>query len=109
MKKLLNQPEHLIDEMGAGIALTYPNLNFNQRFHFFVTRALNPDHVTIMSGGGSGHEPAHAGYIGTGMLDAAVCGDVFALQHKFKYTRQLKHPRAHVGHFSSSKTTPATS
>lgn len=90
MKKLLNQPEHLIDEMGAGIALTYPNLNFNQRFHFFVTRALNPDHVTIMSGGGSGHEPAHAGYIGTGMLDVAVCGDVFASPTQIQIYEAIK-------------------
>ena len=43
-----------------------------------VNRHHNPDHVAVISGGGSGHEPAHVGYVGDGMLAAAVCGEVFA-------------------------------
>jgi ATP-dependent dihydroxyacetone kinase len=43
-----------------------------------VRTDLDPDRVALVSGGGSGHEPAHAGYVGAGMLSAAVCGDVFA-------------------------------
>ena len=51
---------------------------------------MNENKVTLISGGGSGHEPAHAGLVGKGMLDAAVCGDVLLLLHKFRYTKQLK-------------------
>jgi len=43
-----------------------------------MRKEMNKDKVTLISGGGSGHEPAHAGYVGEGMLDLAVCGDVFA-------------------------------
>lgn len=43
-----------------------------------VRRDLNKNNVAVISGGGSGHEPAHVGFIGKGMLTAAVCGDVFA-------------------------------
>ena len=39
---------------------------------------LNPSHVALISGGGSGHEPSHAGFVGKGMLTAAVCGEIFA-------------------------------
>lgn len=44
----------------------------------FRPQSSQTSKVTLLSGGGSGHEPAHAGYVGEGMLDAAVCGDIFA-------------------------------
>ena len=78
MKKILNHVDGIVPEMGAGIVITHPELCFNSRYRFLRKNCLNPNKVTLICGGGSGHEPAHAGYIGEGMLDAAVCGDVFA-------------------------------
>ncbi len=46
--------------------------------HVIVRSDWDKSHVAIISGGGSGHEPAHAGFVGLGMLTAAICGDVFA-------------------------------
>ena len=78
MKKILNKVEDLVIEMCEGMAKVHPSLAFDKK-HKIVTRAQkNADKVVLISGGGSGHEPAHAGFVGTGMLDAAVCGDVFA-------------------------------
>lgn len=78
MKKILNHVDGIVPEMGAGIVITHPELCWNDRYHFLRKTCLDPDKVTLICGGGSGHEPAHAGYVGEGMLDAAVCGDVFA-------------------------------
>lgn len=49
-----------------------------QKYNFIKKKEINPNKVSLISGGGSGHEPAHAGYVGLGMLDAAVCGNIFA-------------------------------
>ncbi|MBB3111753.1 dihydroxyacetone kinase [Paenibacillus phyllosphaerae] len=78
MKKLINRPESLVMEMCSGIALAHPELEFLPKYKVIKRKQLNPEKVTLISGGGSGHEPAHAGFVGKGMLDAAVCGDVFA-------------------------------
>lgn len=53
-------------------------LSLNKKYKVIRRKEINKDKVNLISGGGSGHEPAHAGFIGKGMLDAAVCGDVFA-------------------------------
>jgi dihydroxyacetone kinase-like protein len=79
MKKLINDPENVVREALEGMALAHPNL---LKVHFdpnYVVRADAPvkDKVAIISGGGSGHEPMHAGYVGLGMLDAACPGAVF--------------------------------
>jgi dihydroxyacetone kinase len=47
-------------------------------FHVTFSKLLTWEVITRFAGGGSGHEPAHAGYVGEGMLTAAICGDVFA-------------------------------
>ncbi|MHA0856934.1 dihydroxyacetone kinase subunit DhaK [Paenibacillus sp. CMAA1364] len=78
MKKIINKPETLVREMCNGLVLAHPHLAFNQKHKFIKKKNINKDKVTLISGGGSGHEPAHAGFIGQGMLDVAVCGDVFA-------------------------------
>jgi phosphoenolpyruvate---glycerone phosphotransferase subunit DhaK len=79
MKKLINQPEDFVRESLEGMATAYPDL---LKVHFephFVYRADAPvsGKVAIVSGGGSGHEPMHAGFVGMGMLDAACPGEVF--------------------------------
>lgn len=79
MKKIINTPENLVIEMCEGMVAAHPEqLAFKKRHKLLMRKNLNSNKVTLISGGGSGHEPAHAGYVGQGMLDVAVCGDVFA-------------------------------
>lgn len=81
MKKLINRPVDVVEEMVEGLAATYPGLSrlAGQTVLLRTDWPSTPDQrsVALISGGGSGHEPAHAGYIGRGMLTAAVAGDVF--------------------------------
>jgi dihydroxyacetone kinase-like protein len=79
MKKLINDPAAVVRESLAGMAAAHAGL-LEVRFDpTFVLRADAPvrGKVALVSGGGSGHEPLHAGYVGPGMLDAACPGDVF--------------------------------
>lgn len=78
MKKIINTPETVVTEMCAGIALAHPELTWVPKYKIIRKKKLDPQKVSLISGGGSGHEPAHAGFVGEGMLDAAVCGDIFA-------------------------------
>ena len=78
MKKIINDPKTVVPEMCSGIVMAHPELAFDAKYKFVHKKEINKGKVTLISGGGSGHEPAHAGYVGKGMLDAAVCGDVFA-------------------------------
>lgn len=80
MKKIINNPSDVVEEMVNGMSRMYPQ--YVERIE--GTEALvrsdkksMKGKVGIVSGGGSGHEPAHAGYVGKGMLSAAVCGQVF--------------------------------
>ncbi|MGL4570605.1 MAG: dihydroxyacetone kinase subunit DhaK [Clostridium sp.] len=79
MKKLINNPDNILEDMIEG--MLYAHDNHLRRIDGFdvLLRKNSKDKgkVALVSGGGSGHEPAHAGYIGYGMLDAAVCGEVF--------------------------------
>lgn len=80
MKKLINDPKNVVREMLEGMADLSPDLALLSGENVLVRRGLPPApsrRVAVISGGGSGHEPAHAGYIGEGMLAAAVLGDVF--------------------------------
>lgn len=77
MKKILNNPEHVVTEAMQGLALANPQLEYLPEFEVIVRRD-KPQQVGIISGGGAGHEPAHAGYVGPGMLTAAVSGHVFS-------------------------------
>ncbi len=79
MKKLINKPEDFVRESLEGMALAHSDLikvNFSPTF---VYRADAPvkGKVAVVSGGGSGHEPMHGGFVGKGMLDAACPGEVF--------------------------------
>ena len=76
MKKLINDPRHVVPEMLEGLVRMYPDLTLLAD-GMTVLRHGNPGEVAIISGGGAGHEPAHAGYVGPGLLRAAVAGDVF--------------------------------
>jgi len=80
MKKLINHPQAVVEEMLEGLVAVYPGL-CRLPGQSVLVRSDLPDAaarpVAVLSGGGSGHEPAHAGYVGRGMLSAAVAGDVF--------------------------------
>ncbi len=78
MKKLINAPEDVLVESLRGVSLAHPELSVDLENHV-ITRARPKDEgkVAVVSGGGSGHEPLHGGYVGFGMLDAAVAGEVF--------------------------------
>lgn len=78
MKKIMNTPETFVYDMCHGLAKAHPDLEFVEKFKIVKKVDINEDKVSLISGGGSGHEPAHAGFVGKGMLDCAVCGDVFA-------------------------------
>jgi dihydroxyacetone kinase len=80
MKKLINRPEDVVEEMVEGLVAAFPGLRRlpGQTVLVRSDLARQADRpVALISGGGSGHEPAHAGYVGRGMLAAAVAGDVF--------------------------------
>jgi dihydroxyacetone kinase len=79
MKKIVNNVENLVIEMCEGMIKAHPDkLAFNPKYKIIRRKNPNSSKVSLISGGGSGHEPSHGGFVGTGMLDAAVCGDVFA-------------------------------
>jgi phosphoenolpyruvate---glycerone phosphotransferase subunit DhaK len=79
MKKLINDPRAVVDESVEGFGLAHADIVTVSREPLFITRkdAPVPGKVALLSGGGSGHEPLHAGFVGRGMLDAAVPGPVF--------------------------------
>ena len=78
MKKLINDPADVVSEALAGIEAAHPDLRVDHA-NKVIYRADAPrsDKVGLVSGGGSGHEPLHGGFVGLGMLDAACAGEVF--------------------------------
>jgi dihydroxyacetone kinase-like protein len=80
MKKLINDPDDVVDEMLEGMVAAHPDRLRRLPDTQVVVRDDGPldGKVGVVSGGGSGHEPTHAGYIGDGMLDGAAAGDVFS-------------------------------
>ncbi len=79
MKKLINDSTDVVDEMLDGMVAAYPDALRRLEGTNVLTRVDAPveGKVGVVSGGGSGHEPTHAGYIGDGMLDGAAAGEVF--------------------------------
>lgn len=78
MKKFINAPETITDEELIGMGLAYGDI-LDVEGHLVISKDLeNADRVTIVTYGGSGHEPAQAGYVGKGALDIQAVGDIFA-------------------------------
>lgn len=79
MKKLINNPDNLVEEMLMGLAKAHSDKIVKLDDYNVIARKDAPvkGKVGLISGGGSGHEPAHAGYVGRGMLTCAIAGDVF--------------------------------
>lgn len=78
MKKFINDPRNIVDELLEGYVAANADLVELRERRLVVNRALSrADRVTVVGIGGSGHEPAPAGYVGEGMLDVSVAGDIF--------------------------------
>ncbi|HZO68876.1 MAG TPA: dihydroxyacetone kinase subunit DhaK [Kribbellaceae bacterium] len=78
MKKLINAPADVVAESLRGLESVHPELRVDHENKVvFRADSPRPGKVGLVSGGGSGHEPLHGGFVGPGMLDAACCGEVF--------------------------------
>lgn len=78
MKKVINNPDYVVEEMLEGMLYAYPQyLSKVENANVLVRKEMKTDKVALVSGGGSGHEPSHGGFVGYGMLDGAVAGAVF--------------------------------
>lgn len=78
MKKVINDPEYVVEEMLEGMTYAYPQyVKKLDNANVIVRKDSKLDKVALVSGGGSGHEPSHGGFVGYGMLDGAVAGAVF--------------------------------
>ena len=78
MKKIINKPENIVTEMLDGLAYVHNDLVHRvEGFDIIARNEQVAGQVGLVSGGGSGHEPAHAGFVGDGMLSAAIAGAVF--------------------------------
>ncbi|MDD5413032.1 MAG: dihydroxyacetone kinase subunit DhaK, partial [Methylobacter sp.] len=79
MKKFINSIDNLLDESLSGFAKAHADIiQLNTQPHFVRrNKPTAPGKVALISGGGSGHEPLHSGFVGSGMLDAACPGQVF--------------------------------
>lgn len=81
-KKLINDPSKTVNDALEGFVMTNPHVSLMRPHNIIIRKDVEDvkkaGKVCLISGGGSGHEPSHAGYVGDGMLTAAVCGDVFA-------------------------------
>ncbi|MDQ4038460.1 MAG: dihydroxyacetone kinase subunit DhaK [Actinomycetota bacterium] len=77
MKKLINDPQNVVAEALLGIEAAHSELRVDHQSKIIYRGELRPGKVGIISGGGSGHEPLHGGFVGLGMLDAACAGEVF--------------------------------
>jgi phosphoenolpyruvate---glycerone phosphotransferase subunit DhaK len=78
MKKLINRPEDVLADALKGVDAAHPELRVDHQHRvIYRARPKADGKVGLISGGGSGHEPLHGGFVGPGMLDAACCGEVF--------------------------------
>jgi dihydroxyacetone kinase-like protein len=98
MKKFVNDPKNFVPEMLEGIARANPDtLTYVPDYNLIMrSDAPREDKVSIIQGSGSGHEPAHVMVVGTGMLDAACPGDVFAappMDYVYETAKLLASPK----------------
>ncbi|HMR49843.1 MAG TPA: dihydroxyacetone kinase subunit DhaK [Arachnia sp.] len=77
MKKLINSPDDVVAEALLGVEAAHPRLSVDHETQVIYRAEPKAGKVALVSGGGSGHEPLHGGFVGPGMLDAACCGAVF--------------------------------
>ncbi|KAM0755741.1 dihydroxyacetone kinase Dak1 [Meredithblackwellia eburnea MCA 4105] len=89
-KHILNSPKSLVVDALEGVALLNPATTLDRETTTLLRREINNEQCHIISGGGAGHEPAHAGFVGSGMLTAAVSGQVFASPNSRQVERVIQ-------------------
>lgn len=109
---LFNQRASLVNDVIEGTIIASPwnnlaRLESDPAIRVVVRRDLNKNNVAVISGGGAGHEPAHVGFIGKGMLTAAVCGDLFASPSVDAVLTAIQAVTGEAGCLLIVKTTPA--
>ncbi len=112
MKKLINDPRRIVREMLEGLADLNDGMALLDREDVIVRAGLPEPKdrpVAVLSGGGSGHEPAHAGYVGEGMLTAAIAGDVFTSPSVDAILAAIRAAAGPRGAGCASRTTRCTS
>jgi hypothetical protein len=93
MKKFINNADDVVEEMTRGIAKAYPDkLEKLDYGAILCKKQRKRGKVALVSGGGSGHEPAHAGFVGEGMLDAAASGAVFTPGYPVPFSEEPAPP-----------------
>lgn len=98
MKKLINKPENILNEALMGFVSAFENdVKKLDNFPIIIRKNKKENKVALVSGGGSGHEPAHLQYVGTGMLDAAVCGEIFTSPSADKVYEAIKAVNSNKG------------
>eukprot|EP00550_Attheya_septentrionalis_P006182 CAMPEP_0198295212 /NCGR_PEP_ID=MMETSP1449-20131203/26510_1 /TAXON_ID=420275 /ORGANISM="Attheya septentrionalis, Strain CCMP2084" /LENGTH=620 /DNA_ID=CAMNT_0043995443 /DNA_START=42 /DNA_END=1904 /DNA_ORIENTATION=+ len=104
-KSFLNDPEDAVGEFIEGLLLQYPSQLRKLQNHNVVLSSSNlaEQSIHVLSGGGSGHEPAHAGYIGTGMLSGAILGGIFASPSVASILAAIRACKASTSTSASSK------
>ena len=103
MKKIMNQPTDVLAEMIRGIVQANESTIEQVPNTFVVKQKELAKQVSLISGGGSGHEPAHAGFVGEGMLQAAVCGQVFTSPTPDQIYEGMKNYSGDIMNFEMAK------
>jgi len=97
MKKIINNPNDVVSQSLEGMERAHPELLYTPELEVISRREKAKGKVGVISGGGSGHEPAHAGYVGKGMLSAAVAGNMFSSPSPDRIIEGLKQADAGAG------------
>ncbi|WGI36988.1 dihydroxyacetone kinase subunit DhaK [Mesomycoplasma lagogenitalium] len=97
MKKLINDKNNIIEEMIQGILKTNKSVKRVDNFNVIYDTKYDKNKVALISGGGSGHEPAHMGFVGQGMLSAAVAGEVFTSPTPDQVEAAINHLNSNAG------------
>ncbi|GHJ85183.1 hypothetical protein NliqN6_1585 [Naganishia liquefaciens] len=89
-KHIINSPAHTVAQSLLGLAQAHPDLQLDPDYRVVALRSVPRNRVALISGGGSGHEPAHVGFVGAGLLSASAAGNVFASPNVGQVRRALE-------------------
>ncbi|KAG9026835.1 Dihydroxyacetone kinase 2 [Tulasnella sp. JGI-2019a] len=89
-KHLCDNHADLVVDSLKGLCASNPSVGLDEEYKVLYNREVNPKHVSVICGGGSGHEPAHAGMVGDGLLAAAVCGNIYASPNVAQIRRAIE-------------------
>lgn len=89
-KHIINSPSHTVSQSLLGLAQSHPHLYLDPQYRVIALRSIPRNRVALISGGGSGHEPAHVGFVGNGLLSASATGNVFASPNVGQVRRALE-------------------